>query len=242
MSTIKSIFIQAIVFIIGLFLFFIFKNFWPKYFEAKGINQATKEDIGEITEIVESIKTDLLKRTEELKAELSLSNQHRLNLKTAEREAIFDYNRKLSAWIYYLVRFRLSTYNFYNYKELKKEEQKLSKLKYECDLAENQLVLFMHDKEFLEIKRDLTVSIIKYEGILEKAMQEVYHLHLKSELDIEIAEQKDKSKIKGSMYEQLKFLLEKHHEETLKQYKIINDYHIKFRDIINNRLSKILEV
>lgn len=43
MDILQSILIQAVVFIIGLFLYFIFKNYYPKYFEAKGTNQATKE-------------------------------------------------------------------------------------------------------------------------------------------------------------------------------------------------------
>jgi hypothetical protein len=192
MDIVQSIITQVIVSVVGLFLFFVFKNYYPKYFEAKGTNQATKEDIGEITEIVESIKTDLVKRTEELKAQLSLSNQHRLNIKSAEREAIFDYNKKLSAWLYYLVHFRLSSYNFENYKELKKEEQEFSHRQYENDIAENHLVLFMHDKKFLELKKDLTVNIIKYGGILSKAMQQVYNLHSKCEFNIEIAEPKTK--------------------------------------------------
>jgi hypothetical protein len=82
----------------------------------------------------------------------------------------------LSAWLYSLVRFSLSSYNLDNYKELKKEEQEFSKRQYECDIAESHLTLFMHDKEFLEIKRDLTVSIIQYEMTLSKAMQEIYYL------------------------------------------------------------------
>ena len=241
MDTLQSIIIQVVVFTVGLILFFVFKNYYPKYFEAKGTNQATKEDIGEITEIVESIKTDLLKRTEELKAQLSLSNQHRLNIKSAEREAIFDYNKKLAAWLYYLVRFRLSSYNFENYKDLKKEEQEFSYRQYENDIAENHLVLFMHDQEFLELKKDLTVNIIKYEGILSKAMQQVYYLHSKCELDIEIAETKDKAAIRGSIHNQVNPVLEKYRSETLEQYKVINNFHIKFRQLINDRLKKIVE-
>jgi len=55
MQIMQSIIIQTFVSLTGLFLFFLCKNYWPKYFEAKAKNQATKEDIGEITAIVESI-------------------------------------------------------------------------------------------------------------------------------------------------------------------------------------------
>lgn len=96
----QQIFYNFLTTVIALTIFYLFKSFWPKYFEAKGTNQATKEDIGEITEIVENIKSDLLHQNELLKAQLSFKNQHRLNLKTAEREAIFDFNKRVSAWLF----------------------------------------------------------------------------------------------------------------------------------------------
>lgn len=241
MDTLQSIIIQAIVFIIGLFLFFIFKNYYPKYFETKGTNRATKEDIGEITRIAESIKTELTKSTEELKAQLSLFNQHRLNIKTAEREAIFDYNKKVSAWFYYLVRFSLSSYNIDNYKELKKENQEFSRRQYESDIAENHLVLFIHDKEFLEVKKNLTIGVLAYEGLLEKAMHEIYYLHSKYEFDIEFADPKDKAAIRGSIYTAIKPVLEKYRKDSLDQYKLVNDSFIKLRHLINEKLKKINE-
>jgi hypothetical protein len=241
MDILQSIIIQAIVFIVGLVLLFMFKNYYPKYFETKGANQATKEDIGAITEIVEGIKSDLLKRTEELKAQLSLTNQHRLNIKTAERDAVFDYNKKLSAWLYYLVRFSLSSYSLENYKELKQEEQEFSKRQYECDIAESHLTLFMNDKEFLETKGNLTISVLKYEGILSKAMQEIYYLHSKCEIDIQIADPKDKPAIRGRIYGDIAPVLEKYRSDTLKHYEHVHGQDVKFRKLIYSRIKKIIE-
>lgn len=241
MDAIQSLVIQLIVFMVGLFLLFIFKNYYPKYFEAKGTNQATKEDIGEITEIVEGIKSDLLKSNEELKAQLSLANQHRLNVKSAEREAVFDYNRKLSGLLYYLVRFKLSSYNLENYEELKKEEQEFSKRQYECDIAESNLTLFMHDSEFLEIKKDLSISIIKYEEILAKAMQDIYYQYSKCDFDIQAADSKDKVVIRGSIYGKITPILDKFRTDSIQQYGLVHQQNIKFRELIYTRITQILE-
>lgn len=183
----------------------------------------------------------MLKSTEELKAQLSLSNQHLLNFKTAEREAIFDYNKKVSAWLFYLVRFTLSNYSFDNYKDLIKEEQEFSRRKYESDVAESHLVLFMYDQAFLDIKKDLTISIIDYELILSKAIQEIYYLHSKHEIEIEYAEPQDKSAIRGSIYQKLSPMLAEYRSLTLDEYKIVHNNHIKFRELINERLKTISE-
>ena len=46
--------------------------FFKSYFQEKGKNIATQEDIGPITKIVEGIKSDLSTKIEEVKANLSL--------------------------------------------------------------------------------------------------------------------------------------------------------------------------
>jgi hypothetical protein len=241
MDTLKVILTQTVVLILGLLLYYLLKNFWPKYFEAKATNQATKEDIGEITEIVESIKTDLLKSTEELKANLSLSNQHKLNLKSAERDAIFDYHKKLSAWLYYLDRLMPSMYNFDNYKDVKKEEAEFSRRQYECDIAEAHLTLFIHDQKFLYIKKDLTINIIKYQVELSKTLFDIYYQHSKLELEISIAQPNEIPALRGSIYPILKPILEKYRKESMKQFNLIHNHHVQFRLLINERLKALNE-
>ncbi len=53
MDNVYIIAIGVVSFVVGFFV----KNFLPAYFNEKGKNLATKEDIGKITKTVESIKT-----------------------------------------------------------------------------------------------------------------------------------------------------------------------------------------
>lgn len=59
--------IGVVIFIVGLLL----GKFLPSYMLEKGKNLATKEDIGEITAIVENSKIDYIKQIESFKLELS---------------------------------------------------------------------------------------------------------------------------------------------------------------------------
>jgi uncharacterized secreted protein with C-terminal beta-propeller domain len=53
-------YLQYIFGIIGIaILTSIVQNYFPSYFKKKGDNLATKEDIGEITKIIESVKTEI---------------------------------------------------------------------------------------------------------------------------------------------------------------------------------------
>ena len=70
----------AVAFILGLFA----NRFLPSYFQKKGENLATKEDLGELTEIAESIKVEhqlLLERTKPFTAEQTLRREVFFNSK-----------------------------------------------------------------------------------------------------------------------------------------------------------------
>lgn len=238
---IEQLLYNFLTIVISLTAFYLFKSYWPKYFEAKGTNQATKEDIGEITEIVETIKSDLLHQNELLKAQLSFKNQHRLNLKTAEREAIFDFNKRISAWLYSLIRFTFSCYNIDNFKELKILSAEFSKRQYECDLAEAHLVLFMHDKEFLELKRDLTISIIELERIVETSMHKIYGSYSKCQFHLEMDKDdfKKHSEHRNLLYSELTPLTDSHMKDSMEQYKQVHDLKAKMTQLINKRLKQL---
>lgn len=64
---IAVILINIIIFIVGLFL----GKFLPSYMTEKGKNIATKEDIGDITKIIEETKIDYIMNIESFKNELS---------------------------------------------------------------------------------------------------------------------------------------------------------------------------
>src|SRR5262245_59986059 len=110
---------QTIIIVILYITSLALKNYVPTYFNEKAKNLDTKQDISEITQKVEETNKVFTDKTEELKAQLLFFNQHKLSWKAAEREALIDYNKKFSAWLYYIIRFPLSGYNLDNYKELK---------------------------------------------------------------------------------------------------------------------------
>lgn len=69
---------NIIVVIALIYFYFIIKNFLPSYFSTKGKNLATKEDISEITEKTEQIRTNHAQKMEEI------FQQNRLILKEIE--------------------------------------------------------------------------------------------------------------------------------------------------------------
>lgn len=242
MKQLEHYVLEFFIIIFSLLIFYIIKNFWPKYFEVKATNQATKEDIGEITEIVENIKSDLSQQNELLKAQLSLTNQHKLDIKTAEREAMFDFNKQKSVWIYSLIRFSFYKYDLENYKDIKLVVADYHKRQYEYDLAAAHLILFMHDKEFMELEKNLIIEVIKLNKLVSDTSYKLYYSFSKAEINLNLESDKpsEQAKIRHNLNEEILFIAETHMNMATKQFKRIDSFDIQMRELLYNRL-KILE-
>ncbi|MBO9203207.1 MULTISPECIES: hypothetical protein [Niastella] len=227
--------ILIILYVVGLIL----KNFFPAYFSEKGKNIATKEDISEITKNVEEAKKVFTDKTEELKAQLLFQNQHNLSWKAAEREALIDYNKKVSAWLYFIIRFPLSDYNLENYKELKKQGIELDKRQYECDIAEAHVNLFDNTKELTEHILKINLAIIKLEGLLEQAMMKAYHLCVMYEINIVNKQQQEVIELHQKLLSDLHAIYGEFGENRTKQFEEAAEYHAKIGRNIREKLREI---
>ncbi|MCX6353052.1 MAG: hypothetical protein NTX03_14520, partial [Bacteroidetes bacterium] len=86
--------LQIILICLGLYL-----AFFKSYFQEKGKNLATLEDIEKITSKVEAIKTEFIKETEKLKIDLQLLNQIKFSIKTEEIKSLIEYYETYSLWL-----------------------------------------------------------------------------------------------------------------------------------------------
>jgi hypothetical protein len=209
---VMQIWLPSLTLVLVYFSGLLLKSFWPKYFEQKATNQATKEDIGNITDIVESIKSDLQKEVEQLKAQISLANQHKLNLKAFEREAILEYTGKLNAYIYYLVELDMTIYDDQNYGDLLKERVEINRKSYEFAVAEANLGLFLDDVVFITKNMELKLSISTYERKVVATMLNITHKYKMCELEISAKPEKA-LEIKEKFYKEAPAILSKYHEE-----------------------------
>ncbi len=118
------------------------------YLATKGNNKATIEDTGLITKIQEAIK-----------AELSFSNQHTLNIAALEREAIFDYHKRIGVYYNFLITsidLNTSMEDFTEFnKNIKKIKQEFNDFKYSLQ----HLLLFIDEVDFFEAQTDLVIVL-----------------------------------------------------------------------------------
>jgi hypothetical protein len=143
------------------FIIVCLKLYAKSYSGEKGKNLATKEDIGEITQIVKSIETSFAIKTEELKSDLLYKNEHLLHLRAAERAAIINYYK--AAWILVLnfKRPDLTKHEIDNFDKDKDEASNLKTLRY---ISESELILnkIKEDISNLKYLRDISESELMF--------------------------------------------------------------------------------
>jgi hypothetical protein len=143
-----------------LFLYFTIKNYLPSYFNEKGKNLATKEDISQITTLVESVKYNFIKETENLKANLSLLSNIQVGLIAEERNALINFNEKYSLWQNALTDIGLGDTDDYNDNELDNYKRKINELYTDLLTSETRLHLFIEDKELIELAHNLKLETL----------------------------------------------------------------------------------
>lgn len=149
------IIINIISVIIGLYLA-LFKS----YFQEKGKNLATNEDIEELTEKVESVKQNFIEKNAVLKARLDILTSLELNHKHDERAGLIAFHRALKNWIRLLTESTPSLIDDYDNNEVHAKIYQYE-MSYQKVLdCEALLELYIVDKEFIQSIYDLKSCIL----------------------------------------------------------------------------------
>jgi hypothetical protein len=222
--------------LIGLYL-----AFFKSYFTEKGKNLATKEDIGEVTRIVEETKKQFTADTEYLKNRLNLFSQSFHSIKTLERDALIEINKKYSDWLHTLTSFSLVFYNYDNYELLKEYDFIFSNKQKEFEIAEDNLHLYMHDEELRKTKLNLTNHTSELQGCLLQHITlfmtncKLYNQDRKNaSIDQEVL-------LNQKYHEKQQPIIDKSLKDLVEIHKDITEYQVDFIKILNYRIYQLIQ-
>jgi len=88
-----------IIFDIILVLIGFYLALFKSYFQEKGKNIATSEDIEELTHKVESVKQNFIEKNASLKAKLDLLTNLQISHKNDERNSLIEFHKLIKSWI-----------------------------------------------------------------------------------------------------------------------------------------------
>ncbi len=161
-----SLFFQVITFFAFIFFSFWIKNYYPKYFEEKGKNLATKEDIAEITNLVEQVRYSFTKDTEKLKANLFLLTSLQVGLFSEEKNAIIDFNEKFFKWQQMLTDSSLGGIDDRSKSELEKYKTMLQQSYIDFLNSETRFNLFVENNELTAFANKIKIETLKHLSVI----------------------------------------------------------------------------
>jgi hypothetical protein len=156
--------LEALILLLLLYLAFL-----KSYFQEKGRNVATKEDVEEITSLVESVKS-----------QLQFSLQAKLSLRTEEHQALVDYFSKYSAWLSAITNCSIVGINKDNASRLAEIRSQLDVLHQDFDLAAGKMELFVENEDIKSQHGPLVIETLKFQAHAQQATFEIERIHLEA--------------------------------------------------------------
>jgi hypothetical protein len=217
-----QIIIELMIVFIGLYL-----AFFKSYFSEKGKNLATKEDIKDITKTVETVKNEIIFNT-----------QSRLSLQVEERESLVAFYEQYNHW--------LSSISSISFVDISRENIKsmppsIDSAKYDFDIAEGRMHLFVKNEAIDNILYELKVKTMELSYLVRTTL---FSLE-KNIVDLEFVEQTvetaESSKKLREIFVERNEIVKKYNTEFLKQYKLITPINTELRHHIYIHLKNLIK-
>lgn len=212
--------------LILLLLFYV--AFLKSYFQEKGKNLATREDVEEITSLVESVKS-----------QLQFSLQAKLSFRAEAHQALVDYFSKYSAWLAAISDCSFVGINKDSVPRLAEIRSQLDDHHRSVDLAAGKMNLFVENEDIQSLHGTLMMETLKFHAHAQQATFEFERIQLEAkflESNTPAPEQVERNrelcgKIE-SLYQQFK-------EEQLQMYRALFPLVLRQRLLISAQIKAL---
>tara|TARA_R110000823_G_scaffold315370_1_gene447206 strand:- start:96669 stop:97337 length:669 start_codon:yes stop_codon:yes gene_type:complete len=211
-----SIILNVIIIVCLVIGFFLIKNLIPSYFSEKGKNLATKEDIEEITTKVKTVES-----------QINILTGNILEYSTLKRQYIIDYFAAYNNWERTITSANLDYST--SCAELNRTAiERIYNAKHSYNLKEGEIELFIEDRDFYNIRKELTIKTLKYQHEFEKVAYEIESLFLEKGEN-------------GAHYEDLKKVLAEYREYSVSELKEIYKERNKLTSKLTEYIKQMME-
>ncbi|MEO7044915.1 MAG: hypothetical protein ABI091_06375 [Ferruginibacter sp.] len=157
------IMLQVVIGLLSCYLIF--------YAQQKGKNQANKEDLKKLTEVVEEVKKKNAEEIELLKANLTILTDKKAQLFNEEKEALIIFFSKLHTWIWDSLNTHLNEYNPTNYSDLTNRIMRMRDAYNETNISFAKVQLLIKDNNLINTGNEAIIETLKLHHFIEDLIQ-----------------------------------------------------------------------
>ncbi len=218
--------ILEVLLLLGLLYLALFKS----YFKEKGKNLATREDIQEITSLVET-----------LRAKIEYSLQAKLVLRREEHESLLHYYSCLSKWIHTISSFSFAGITYDTLHMINERISSVNICYSETILAFSKVELLVNNDKLRAEGHGLIRRVLKYQNRTIKMCGD-YHL-LCLEIHAEEKRLKDGERVEewAKVIAKQQIAIKKYYEEQASEYGTLLRYIIPHMETISAHLEEIVK-
>jgi hypothetical protein len=145
------------------------------YFHKKGQNKADKEDIFELTKIVESVKAEFIRENAKINSDLDILKDRRVRTYTQAQQAIINFHSDFNILFFYMAYTKAYQYET---GPINDRLTKIQELRYKVDVSLNLMDLLVESKDTIQMAYHLRSECI---ALLNSV--EVFLGHLEAQVD-----------------------------------------------------------
>jgi hypothetical protein len=208
------------------------------YAKQKGKNQADKEDLRKLTEIVEEVKKKNNEEIELLKANLSLLTDREKQIFGEEKQAIIDFFAQLNTWIWDSLNIYIHEYNHANYQDISTRLIAMRDAYDQTNVTFSKVQLIATDKDLIKSGHNAIMKTLELHHFKEGLL-----IRLSSTLSWEkilidqiVNKQIDFRTMTGELCDFYQRQAEKHEKD---KKEIINEYFAKHKDFFNPAIEEV---
>ena len=213
-----------------ILLLLLYVAFLKSYFQEKGKNVATKEDVEEITSLVESVKL-----------QLQFSLQAKLSFRAEEHQALVDYFSKCSAWLSAITNWSAVDIDKDNPSRLAGIRSELDMLHQDFALAAGKLELFVENEDIQSQHGPLVIETLKFQHCAHLATFDIEAIHLEAKQSLLTTPPEAQAERYRELLGKKTQLYKKHKEEQVAMYRAIWPLVQKQRRAISKHLRALAD-
>ena len=183
--------------------------FFKSYFTEKGKNVATKEDIEEITAKVETIKTQFIRETEQLKINLQFQNTVKASIYQERKDAVIDLYEQFNVWYHSVSDLFHKSFEFSAERITQAKEDTWSYHE-AFSRAESKLELYVDDPKLTAAIKNIRDKMLEYGHEMHEYYESVERHFVDAAMYVSIPTKIEK--LNSEKYERYMATLRKHFE------------------------------
>ncbi|MBZ0245768.1 MAG: hypothetical protein K8H85_07470 [Cyclobacteriaceae bacterium] len=141
--------------------------YFKNYFKKKGEHLAKKEDLAELTEIVEAVRHDYSKDIESVKANLSLLITRRSSVFEEEKLSIIEFFSQINIWVWDTLKIETNEYFHGNYQELTNKVIKFRDAYNKTNVAFSKMQLLIKDDKFVQSGHEYILKALELHNLVD---------------------------------------------------------------------------